>query len=280
MVKVQEAKNVEEAVALIREDTLKELSVHPHAELGDAGATKIADVLRQAHRPRSTPQLVRKSIGPDGAEALGVALNRHTRLQELHLHENRLGFFGRLQELHLHKNRLGFFGVQRMSRVLAEAWSAHSSRPGNKVIRVLVLRDNGIAPCCGDCALCRGGSDFPLELLELSSLETLDLNNNALQILPLALARSLHKLKWLDIRNNVLDNVPEQVFMTARRGHAEGWPVLKEFLLEELEAYETGEASAGATKQKKKKKKEGESPFGDALSIPQEVFVSKTVSDT
>ena len=78
MVKVTEAKNIEEAVALIREDTLKELcvrpcpaasvsryvedgtqpspnssclhhrQVHPHAEIGDAGATKVAEVLRQA----------------------------------------------------------------------------------------------------------------------------------------------------------------------------------------------------------------------------------------
>jgi len=120
------------------------LQVHPHAEMGDQGATQLADSLRQ-NQLLEVLILGSQKIGPDGAEAIGKALQKHQALRELHLH----------------KNNLGYHGVERMARAMAEAWTERSSRPGNKIIKVLVLRHNGIAPCCGDCALCRGQARQP-----------------------------------------------------------------------------------------------------------------------
>jgi hypothetical protein len=59
-----------------------------------------------------------------------------------------------------------------------------------------------------------------MALLELSSVETLDLNANGMTALPLELPRALPRLHWLDVRDNPLANVPDRVFLTARKGHA------------------------------------------------------------
>ena len=52
------------------------LQVHPHAEMGDQGATQLADSLRQ-NQLLEVLILGSQKIGPDGAEAIGKALQKH-----------------------------------------------------------------------------------------------------------------------------------------------------------------------------------------------------------
>ena len=44
----------------------------------------------------------------------------------------------KLKELHLHNNKLGYEGVEKLSQELAKPLSKASSKPGNKVLEVLV----------------------------------------------------------------------------------------------------------------------------------------------
>mmetsp|Transcript_36876 Transcript_36876/g.87150 ORF Transcript_36876/g.87150 Transcript_36876/m.87150 type:complete len:291 (-) Transcript_36876:126-998(-) len=193
-----------------------------HAQLGDSGATELARVLGKNANLRSLI-LGGNGIGPEGAKALGAALRVN------------LG----LQELHLHNNALGYEGLENLARELAQPVKEGSSVPGNKSLRVLVLRKNGIGPHCGNCALCRDSPEFPAALLELTSLVTIDLNGNDIGLLPLGFVQ-LPKLVALDVRNNPLRNIPQEVFLTARKGHQSGWPGLKEYMLGLLEEEAAG----------------------------------------
>ena len=46
----------------------------------------------------------------------------------------------KLKELHLHNNKLGYEGVEKLSQELAKPLSKSSSKPGNKILEVLVGR--------------------------------------------------------------------------------------------------------------------------------------------
>jgi Leucine-rich repeat (LRR) protein len=127
----------------------------------------------------------------------------------------------RLRELHLHNNKLGYEGVEKLCEELAKPLSKSSSKPGNKILEVLVLRNNGIGPhCAGLCSLCRFSPEFPTAILDLTSLRLVDFNHNELVHMPLEIAK-LPKLVGLDLRNNAIANIPEQVMVTARSGTAE-----------------------------------------------------------
>ena len=84
-----------------------------------------------------------------------------------------------------------------------------------------VLRKNGIGPhCSGLCGICRFSPEFPISLLELTSLRLIDLNSNELTFLPLDIAK-MPKLVGLDVRENTISNIPDQVMVTARAGSAD-----------------------------------------------------------
>jgi Ran GTPase-activating protein (RanGAP) involved in mRNA processing and transport len=55
-------------------------------------------------------------------QALGDALRKHMKLKELHLHNN----------------KLGYEGVEKLAQELAKPLSKNSSRPGNKILQILV----------------------------------------------------------------------------------------------------------------------------------------------
>jgi Leucine-rich repeat (LRR) protein len=83
-----------------------------------------------------------------------------------------------------------------------------------------VLRNNGIGPhCSGLCGICRFSPEFPISLLELTSLRLIDLNSNELVFMPLEIAK-LPKLEGLDVRDNAIANIPDHVMLTARSGRS------------------------------------------------------------
>jgi len=130
----------------------------------------------------------------------------------------------RLKELHLHNNKLGYEGVEKLCAELAKPLSKSSSKPGNKILEVLVLRNNGIGRHCdGMCGICRFSPDFPLALLQLTSLHLIDFNHNELVYVPLEIVK-LPKLMGLDLRNNAIANIPDQVMVTARSGMQRNTP--------------------------------------------------------
>ena len=166
------------------------------AEIGDSGATEIANALR-TNEHLEVLILGSQHIGPAGAQALGEALRKHMRLKELHLHNN----------------KLGYAGVAKLAEELALPLSANSSRPGNKILEVLVLRNNAVGPHCPSgsvCTACRFSPNFPASLLELTSLRLIDLNTNELISVPHDIAK-MPKLIGLDIRKNAIENIPDQV---------------------------------------------------------------------
>ena len=197
------------------------------AEIGDRGATDIANALR-TNEHLEVLILGSQHIGPAGAQALGEALRKHMRLKELHLHNN----------------KLGYAGVAKLAEELALPLSANSSRPGNKILEVLVLRNNAVGPHCPGgsvCTTCRFSPNFPASLLELTSLRLIDLNTNELIFVPHDIAK-MPKLIGLDIRKNAIENIPDQVMVTARMGHQSGWLALKEWMLGEIRRLENPDA--------------------------------------
>jgi hypothetical protein len=63
--------------------------------------------------------------------------------------------------------------------------------------------------------------------------------------MPLEVAK-LPKLIGLDIRNNTVANIPDQVMVTARAGHASGFLFLKEWMLAEIKRIEDPDSATSA----------------------------------
>jgi Ran GTPase-activating protein (RanGAP) involved in mRNA processing and transport len=61
-------------------------------------------------------------VWPSFGQALGEVIRKHMKLKELHLHNN----------------KLGYEGVEKLSQELAKPLSKSSSKPGNKILEVLV----------------------------------------------------------------------------------------------------------------------------------------------
>mmetsp|Transcript_35711 Transcript_35711/g.87846 ORF Transcript_35711/g.87846 Transcript_35711/m.87846 type:complete len:226 (-) Transcript_35711:207-884(-) len=224
MVKINVAKSLDEAIELIQAGNDTTIDIHSHAEIGDEGAEKIAECLRETNVVEVLI-LGGQRISPAGAVLLGAALCQNTILRELHLHNN----------------NLGYEGVKKLALELAQPWTKGGNRPGNKHLQLLGLQNNNIGPHCGDCGLCRASPGFPIELLDLSSLRIIDLNGNQIQQLPHEFC-DMPNLVGLDIRGNPIENIPKEVFMTAKEGHQAGWPVLKEYLHKELDKGTQGAA--------------------------------------
>jgi hypothetical protein len=181
------------AIEAVRAGIDQTLEVDRWAEIGDSGATELAVALR-GNESLQVLILGSQNIGPAGAQALGDALRKNMKVKELHLHNN----------------KLGYEGVEKLAEELAKPLSKSSSKPGNKVLEVLVLRNNGIGPhCSGLCGICRFSPEFPITLL--------DLNINELVHVPLEVAK-MPKLSGLDLRNNDVKNIPQEVMVTARNG--------------------------------------------------------------
>ena len=189
------------ALEAVRSDRDQTLEIDRWAEIGDSGATELAAALR-GNESLQVLILGSQNIGPAGAQALGDALRKHMKVKELHLHNN----------------KLGYEGVEKLAEELAKPLSKSSSKPGNKILEVLVLRNNGIGPhCSGLCGICRFSPEFPITLLDLTSLRMIDLNINELVHVPLEVA-NMPKLGGLDLRNNDVKNIPQEVMVTARNG--------------------------------------------------------------
>mmetsp|Transcript_51876 Transcript_51876/g.83797 ORF Transcript_51876/g.83797 Transcript_51876/m.83797 type:complete len:323 (+) Transcript_51876:135-1103(+) len=206
------------ALEAVRADKDSVVEMDRWAEIGDSGASELAGTLRK-NENLEILILGSQNIGPLGAQAIGEAMHRHMKLKELHLHNN----------------KLGYEGVEKLAHELAKPLSKSSSKPGNKILQVLVLRKNEIGPhCSGLCGMCRFSPQFPIALLDLTSLQLIDMNNNELVYLPLEIA-NMPKLIGLDLRNNSIDNIPDQVMVTARSGHQSGFLILKEWMLAEIQ---------------------------------------------
>mmetsp|Transcript_4023 Transcript_4023/g.8142 ORF Transcript_4023/g.8142 Transcript_4023/m.8142 type:complete len:253 (+) Transcript_4023:149-907(+) len=231
MVKLTPVESLSKALEIVQEDKESVLDVHSHAHIRDDGALQLAQHLGKNTNLRVLI-LGGQGIGPAGAQALGAALRTNMGLQELHLHNN----------------NLGYEGVEKMSIELAKPLYEGSSKPGNKILKTLILRKNGIgAHCGGNCGICRLSPDFPAAFLELTSLSTIDLNGNEITQLPMEFAR-LPKLLYMDVRNNPITNIPQDVFVTARKGHQSGWPGLKEYMLQQLAQEAGGTATSPMTR--------------------------------
>eukprot|EP00960_Hanusia_phi_P035245 751572-Hanusia_phi.AAC.3 len=163
-------KTFEEAMDVVNSSQHQVLEMHSHCCFTENNLTPLCQGIRTN---RNLVVLILGGLGLKGSAGreLGRALRTHPVLQELHLHNN----------------KLGYEGVQLLSEELAS--SKQTNEAPNRELKVLVLRNNDIGRhCISSCNLCRFSPDFPSGLLQVTCLHVIDLNANRIEILPLQLA--------------------------------------------------------------------------------------------
>ena len=163
-------KTFEEAMEVVRSTEHEVLEMHSHCLFTLNNMTSLCNRLK-TNRNLVILILGGLNLGSSAGKELGVALRTHPVLQELHLHNN----------------KLGYEGVQLLSEALIS--SKEVNEAPNRLLKVLVLRNNDIGRHCSSmCNLCRFAPDFPCALLQVTCLQVIDLNANRIEVLPLQLS--------------------------------------------------------------------------------------------
>jgi Ran GTPase-activating protein (RanGAP) involved in mRNA processing and transport len=148
------------ALEVVNANQEKVVELDRWAEIGVQGASQLATALR-TNDSLEVLILGSQNIGPDGAQVRPCGEMRCTATKDTQpditlcaLNHQALGDVLRknmkLKELHLHNNRLGYEGVEKLSKELAKPLSKNSSKPGNKVLQVLVY-EFATKPNCLAC---------------------------------------------------------------------------------------------------------------------------------